>query len=125
MYSLQSSGNLKEKLIRGDTDDEDIDNCILHLVYRKDGIVNLEFITLVAQNREVANVSLSVHVLCMSIGMCVCVVCLCVYVLHVCVWVCVCSFLCSSIELFQVSYHLYIASYLTNIIRQRGKIFCT
>ncbi|XP_065895577.1 1-phosphatidylinositol 4,5-bisphosphate phosphodiesterase beta-4-like [Dysidea avara] len=51
----ESSGNLKEKLIRGDTDDEDIDNCILHLVYRKDGIVNLEFITLVAQNREVAN----------------------------------------------------------------------
>ncbi|XP_065895579.1 1-phosphatidylinositol 4,5-bisphosphate phosphodiesterase beta-4-like isoform X2 [Dysidea avara] len=51
----ESSGNLKEKLIRGDTDDEDIGNCILQLVYRKDGIVNLDFITLVAQNGEVAN----------------------------------------------------------------------
>ena len=67
--TLQSSGNLKEKLIRGDTDDEDIGNCILQLVYRKDGIVNLDFITLVAQNGEVANVSLSVCV-CQYVYLC-------------------------------------------------------
>jgi len=47
---------------RGDTDDDDIDNSILQLVYRKDGIANLEFFTLVAQSAEVATVSLSVCV---------------------------------------------------------------
>ena len=38
-------------------DDDEVKDSILHLVYKKDGITSLEFITLVAQNSELANVS--------------------------------------------------------------------
>ena len=57
LFYPQSSGSLKEKLIRGDNDDDDVGNCILQLVHRKDGITNLEFITLVAKSWKEANVS--------------------------------------------------------------------
>ena len=57
LFYPQSSGSLKEKLARGDNDDDDVGYCILQLIHRKDGITNLEFITLVAKNREEANVS--------------------------------------------------------------------
>ncbi|XP_065908131.1 1-phosphatidylinositol 4,5-bisphosphate phosphodiesterase beta-4-like isoform X2 [Dysidea avara] len=36
-------------------DEESYNNCVLHMVYRKEGIANLEFITLIAQNPEVAS----------------------------------------------------------------------
>jgi len=63
-------------LVRGDTDDDDdIDNSILQLVYRKDGIANLELFTLVAQSAEVATVSLfvcTVHTFVLLLYMYVC-----------------------------------------------------
>ena len=38
-------------------DDDEVNDSILDLVYRKDGIADLEFITLLAQNAEIASVS--------------------------------------------------------------------
>ena len=38
-------------------DDNDVNDSMLHLVYKKDGIADLEFITLIAQNTEIAGVS--------------------------------------------------------------------
>ncbi|XP_065908218.1 1-phosphatidylinositol 4,5-bisphosphate phosphodiesterase beta-4-like [Dysidea avara] len=35
-------------------DDNDVNDSMLHLVYKKDGIADLEFITLIAQNTEIA-----------------------------------------------------------------------
>jgi len=37
--------------------DDNVNDSILHLVYRRDGIADLEFISLIAQNAEIASVS--------------------------------------------------------------------
>ena len=67
---------------------EDEDS-ILQLVYRKDGIANLDIITLVAKDADIARVSVYV---CMSVCVCLCL-CVCEYVC-VCVCVCVCVSVC-------------------------------
>ena len=60
----------KESIVRrdhsndDDDDDEVVNDAMLDLVYRRDGIADLEFITLIAQNAEIASVSvliLSIH----------------------------------------------------------------
>ena len=75
---------------------EDEDS-ILQLVYRKDGIANLDIITLVAKDADIARVSDYVCMfvcvcLCVCVSVCLCV-CVCVYVC-VCVSVCVCMSVC-------------------------------
>ena len=70
-------------------DEVEDEGSILQLLYRKDGIANLDIITLVAKDADIASVS--VHV-------CVCVsVCECMRAC-VCAWVCacVCTYICVS-----------------------------
>ena len=47
-----------------DDDDDDGNDSFLDLVYRRDGITDLEFITLIAQNSEVAGVSVLMLSIC-------------------------------------------------------------
>ena len=42
-----------------DDDNDEVNDSVLHLVYKRDGITDLEFITLIAQNAEIAGVSIS------------------------------------------------------------------
>jgi len=65
---------VKESVVKRDHSSDDVDNddevndSMLDLVYRKDGITDLEFITLIAQNAEIASVS--IYILCTIVNMC-------------------------------------------------------
>ena len=55
--SVDRAKAFKRDYFGDDEDDDEVKDSILHLVCRKDGFTSLEFITLVAQNAELANVS--------------------------------------------------------------------
>jgi len=66
---------VKESVVKKDHSNDDVDHdnevnySTLDLVYRRDGIADLEFVTLIAQNAEIASVSaliLSIHTVCIQ-----------------------------------------------------------
>ena len=57
--SVERAKAFKKDYFGDDEDDDEVRDSILHLVYRKDGITSLEFVTLVAQNSELASVSVN------------------------------------------------------------------
>jgi len=61
---------IKGSVVKKGHNNDDVDRVnysMLDLVYRRDGIADLEFITLIAQNTEIASVSILI--------LCICICC--------------------------------------------------